>query len=212
MRPAITPGPAGPGECGDLGQIGMPEAIRATVESVEAHPLRGGFRAARCAGRARLPEAHPPPRSPPRARPAPTQPKARHVRGLSGGLPGARPARARRAGADARHPVLRGRHRDPAGAHPRPARRHRGGGARRGHRRQGRGRPRLCAAARRAADPGGLGGRLRPSRDHRRPGADRRRPASRTASWRSAPGCGRTGRPRWSVRSMRCAPAARASS
>ena len=46
MRPAFTPGPAGPGECGELGQAGMPDAIRATVESVEAHPQRGGFRAA----------------------------------------------------------------------------------------------------------------------------------------------------------------------
>ena len=96
------------------------------------------------------------------------------VRGLSGGVHGARPARTGRHGVDARHPVLRGGHRDPAGAHASAAGRYRGGGARRGHRRQGGGRPRLRAAAGGAADPGRLGGRLRPPRNHRRPGADRR--------------------------------------
>ncbi len=71
MRPAITSGPAGPGECGDLGQ---------TACRRQSGPPWRASRLIRCAADSAapcspaLPQAHPPPCSPPTARTDPTRP------------------------------------------------------------------------------------------------------------------------------------------
>ena len=44
-QPGSNRGQPDPVECGEVGQAGMPDAIRITVEGFGAHPQRGGFRA-----------------------------------------------------------------------------------------------------------------------------------------------------------------------
>ena len=83
--------------------------------------------------------------------------------------------RSRRAGAHPRHPAVRGRHRDPAGAHAPARRRGRGRAPRRDHGAQGRTRPRQCAAAVGAANHRVLGGRRQRAGHPRRHHARRRR-------------------------------------
>ena len=125
----------------------MPDAIRITVEGSGAHPPKArlrasstrysGFRAAGTAIAAALGLGHPLALTPAGAEDTWSATPPRSTLYIAAILQLDR-HETRRARAHARHSVLRGRHRHPAGAHAPAPRRHRGRGARREHRGAGR--------------------------------------------------------------------------